>query len=77
MGSTIFGLNPQLLFVDGPGPVLVPVGGEFQTRFATAYPDGGAYLVRLCPLSPLSPATIGGIEPVMSGYGCDPRSIFV
>ena len=47
MGSAIFGLNQQPLFVDEPGPVLEPVGGEFQTRFATAYPGGDAYLIRI------------------------------
>jgi hypothetical protein len=39
------GLNPKPFFKDGPGPVLEPVGGEFQTRFATAYPGGAAYLI--------------------------------
>jgi hypothetical protein len=28
----------KLFFKDGPGPVLEPVGGEFQPSFATAYP---------------------------------------
>jgi hypothetical protein len=31
-----------------------PVGGEFQPRLETGYPGGGAHLVRLCQLSPLS-----------------------
>jgi hypothetical protein len=33
-----------LFFEDGPGPVLEPVGGEFQPSFEIVHPDGGAHL---------------------------------
>ena len=36
--------KPEPLFEDGPGPVLEPVGGEFQPSFETVHPGGGAYL---------------------------------
>ena len=52
MKGTTLGTNPNPLFEDGLGPVLEPVGGEFQPRLATVYPGGGAYPVRLCPFSP-------------------------
>jgi hypothetical protein len=32
------------VFEGGPGPVLDPVGGEFQPQFETAYPGGEAHL---------------------------------
>ena len=40
----MLGTNPNLLFEDGPGPVLGPVGGEFQPSFETVHPGGGAHL---------------------------------
>jgi hypothetical protein len=59
MKGKTFGLNSIPLFEDGPGPVLEPVGGEFQPTFETVYPGGGAHLVRLFPLSPFGPAAAG------------------
>jgi hypothetical protein len=46
----------DILFEDGTGLVLEPVGGEFQPSFATAHPGGSAHLVRLCQLSRLCQA---------------------
>jgi hypothetical protein len=45
MKGKTFGLNSIPLFEDGPGPVLEPVGGEFQPTFETVYPGGGAHLI--------------------------------
>ena len=45
MEGTTFGLNPNPLFENRPGPGLEPVGGEFQPRLETVYPGGGAYLI--------------------------------
>ena len=57
MKRTTLGTNPNPLFEDGPGPVLEPVGGEFQPSFETVYTGGGAYLIfvlqQLCQLSRL------------------------
>jgi ABC-type uncharacterized transport system ATPase subunit len=44
MKGTPLGTNPDILILDGPGPGLEPVGGEFQPQFATAYPGGGDHL---------------------------------
>ena len=44
MKGTTLGTNPNLLFEDGPGPVLEPVGGEFQPSFEIVHPGGGAHL---------------------------------
>jgi hypothetical protein len=55
MDGTIFSLNPEPSFKDGPGPVLGPVGGEFQPRLETGYPGGGTLLTKLCRLSRLDP----------------------
>jgi hypothetical protein len=52
--DTTLGINPNPLFKDGPGSGLEPVGGEFQPSFETGYTGGGAHLIRLRPLSPLS-----------------------
>jgi hypothetical protein len=52
------GTNPNLLFEDGPGPGLEPVGGEFQPSFETGYAGGDAHLIfvlnQLCQLSPVA-----------------------
>jgi len=45
MEDTTFKLYPNLLFEDGTGPDLEPVGGEFQPSFATVHPGGGAHLI--------------------------------
>ena len=37
------GINPVLLFEDGPGLGIETVGGEFQPSFATVHPGGGAH----------------------------------
>jgi hypothetical protein len=55
MDGTIFSLNPEPSFKDGPGPVLEPDCGEFQPSFETAYPGGGTLLTKLCRLSRLYP----------------------
>ncbi|MGB5424947.1 MAG: hypothetical protein WBN03_22460, partial [Desulfobacterales bacterium] len=52
--ATTFKLHPNSLFEDGTRPGLESVGGEFQPSFAIVHPGGGADLIRLCPLSPLS-----------------------
>ncbi|MGD9351622.1 MAG: hypothetical protein PVI72_01740, partial [Desulfobacterales bacterium] len=52
--GTTFKLHPNSLFEDGSGPGLDPVGREFQPSFETVRAGGGAYLFRLCQLSPLS-----------------------
>ena len=44
-GSHNLGNNSKLLFEDGTGPGIDPVGGEFQPSFETGYPGGGAYLI--------------------------------
>jgi len=44
MKETPFRTNPTLLFKDGLGPGLEPVGGEFQPQFETAYPGGGTHI---------------------------------
>jgi len=44
MKGTTLGLKPIQSFEDGPGPVLEPVGGEFQSFFETVHPGGGAHL---------------------------------
>jgi hypothetical protein len=70
--GTTFKLHPNSLFEDGTGLGLEPVGGEFQPSFETGYPGGGAYLYSVVSVEPVEP-----VEPVISGYGCDPNSIFV
>ena len=54
LAGTTFKLHPNSLIDDGTGLGLEPVGGEFQPSFETVHPGGGAHLVRLCPLGPLS-----------------------
>jgi hypothetical protein len=61
--GTALGTNPNLLFEDGPGPGLEPVGGEFQPSFETGYAGGGAYLIFVLNLTGEgeNPAVILGI----------------
>jgi hypothetical protein len=41
------GNNAKPLFEDGTGPVLEPVGGEFQPQIEAGNPGGGAHLIFL------------------------------
>ena len=72
MECTNFRLNPKSFFGNRPGPVLEPVGGEFQPPFATVYPGGGDYPLvkfrRLHPLRPLIPPVAGLKDNVVFFY---------
>jgi hypothetical protein len=43
--GTTLGTNSIALFENGPGPILEPVGGDFQPFFETGHTGGDGHLI--------------------------------